>query len=172
MADGPEATMADGPEAEARFLAACGNVYEESPWIARQAWREGARIGQPGLAATLRRVVETSGAEAQLALLRAHPDLAGRLAMRAELTAESAAEQSGAGLDRCTPEEYREFRQLNDRYRQKFGFPFILAVRGHDRAGILAAFRQRLGNDRDREFRAALAEVHRIAGFRLAALAT
>ena len=86
---------------------------------------------------------------AKLALIRAHPDLAGRAAIAGDLTDASKSEQAGAGLDRCTPEEYRRFQELNDAYKAKFGFPFILAVAGKTRHDILAAFEARIGNDRD-----------------------
>jgi 2-oxo-4-hydroxy-4-carboxy-5-ureidoimidazoline decarboxylase len=114
--------------------------------------------------------VEASGEAAQLALLRAHPDLAGKLALRGELTAESTSEQAGAGIDHCSPEEYDEFQRLNRRYTARFGFPFILAVKGYDRAGILEAFRCRVTNAPATEFREALDQVHRIARLRLQAM--
>jgi 2-oxo-4-hydroxy-4-carboxy-5-ureidoimidazoline decarboxylase len=124
-----------------------------------------------GLADAMAARVEAAGPGAQRALLRAHPDLAGRLAVRGQLTAESTSEQAGAGLDRCSPKEFEEFQRLNDIYNARFGFPFILAVKGYDRAGILDAFRRRVGNTRKAEFREALDQVHRIARLRLQALA-
>ncbi len=154
------------------FLARYGGVYEHSPWIAGAVWDEGAASDDmEALAGAMAARVEVAGEEAQLALLRAHPDLAGKLAVRGELTAESTSEQAGAGLDRCSPEEFEEFQRLNDAYKTRFGFPFILAVKGHDRAGILEAFRRRVGHDRATELSAALAQVHRIARLRLQALA-
>jgi OHCU decarboxylase len=105
-----------------------------------------------------------AGKDAQLALIRAHPDLGNRLAM----SRESASEQKGAGLDACSPEEFAEFQKLNADYKAKFGFPFIIAVRGLDRSAILAAFRTRLSNNADAEFATALEQIHRIAGFRIA----
>ena len=151
----------------ADFVRRFGGVYESSPWVAERACGDGDPADP---ASAMRAVVETAGRDRQLALLRAHPDLAGRLAVAGELTPESSAEQAGAGLDRCTPAEFAEFQDLNARYREKFGFPFILAVRGHDRSAILAAFRRRIGNDPDTEFREALDQVHRIAAFRIADL--
>ena len=100
-------------------------------------------------------------------MLTAHPDLAGKLAAAKRLTPESTAEQAGAGLDALTDAERAKFTALNDAYQAKFGFPFIIAVRDHDKAGILAAFERRLGNDRDTEFRTACAQVERIAAHRL-----
>ena len=103
--------------------------------------------------------------------LRAHPELAGKLAVAGGLTVESTAEQAGAGLDRCSPEEFARFTELNDQYGAKFGHPFIIAVRGLDRAAILAAFETRVNNDPSTEFATALAEVHKIARLRLELLA-
>jgi OHCU decarboxylase len=111
--------------------------------------------------------VETTPRERKLELLRAHPDLAGRLAIRGDLTPSSTREQASARLDACTPAEFDRFQELNAAYREKFGFPFIMAVRGKDRTEILAAFERRVHNDADAEFRAALDEVHKIALLRL-----
>jgi 2-oxo-4-hydroxy-4-carboxy-5-ureidoimidazoline decarboxylase len=105
--------------------------------------------------------------EQKRALIQAHPDLAGKLALAKTLTAESTREQASAGLDRLTPEELREFTELNDSYRGKFGFPFIMAVKGKTTADILAAFRNRLANGADAETKTALAEIDRIAALRL-----
>ena len=115
----------------------------------------------------MRHAVDNAGEGPQLALVRAHPELAGKAAVRGELTAESTREQSGAGLNQCTPEEFARLQDLNARYNEKFGFPFILAVRGYDRHGIIEAFAKRVENDRDTELRTSLEQIHRIAGFRL-----
>ncbi len=156
----------------AGFLARFGGVYEHSAWIAEAVWDENAGSDDMNtLADAMAARVEAAGEDAQLALLRAHPDLAGKLAVQGELTEESTSEQAGAGLDRCSPEEFAEFQRLNDAYTARFGFPFILAVKGHDRAGILDAFRRRVGNHPATEFREALDQVHRIARLRLQALA-
>ncbi len=154
----------------AAFVATFGPVYEHSPWVAEALWGQGLDEGHDtpeGLQAALAAIVEAAPRERQLALLQAHPDLAGRLALRGGLTARSAAEQAGAGLDACTPEELRRFTALNDAYKRRFGFPFIMAVKGRTRGEILAAFERRLSNDPATEFRTALDEVHRIALFRL-----
>lgn len=154
------------------FIARFGGIYEHSPWVAEGVWDAREVPDDPrALADAMAEVVEAVGEEAQLALLRAHPDLAGRLAVKGELTAESRSEQASAGLDRCTPEEFAEFERLNRDYTKGFDFPFIIAVRGLDRPAVLAAFRRRLANDRDAEFREALDQVHRIARLRLAVLA-
>ena len=157
----------------AAFLALYGPVYEHSPWIAEgvfDARLEAVHDSPEGLHAAMRAVVEAALRERQLALLRAHPDLAGRLAVRGELTAHSASEQAGAGLDRCSPEEFAKFTGLNEAYKAKFGIPFVMAVKGRKRDEILAAFEHRLANDMTTEFRTALDEVHKIARFRLDAL--
>ena len=108
--------------------------------------------------------------EAQLALINAHPDLAGKAAVRGELTASSTAEQSGAGIHECTAEEFARFTELNDAYKAKFKFPFIMAVKGSNRHQILAAFETRIHNPVDIEFKCALAEINNIALFRLLTL--
>lgn len=154
------------------FVARFGGVYEHSPWVAEALWNAGpAPDDAAALADAMAAIVEAAGAEAQLALLRAHPDLAGRLALRGGLTPESRAEQASAGLDQCSPEELAEFRRLNTAYTARFGFPFIIAVKGLDRDTVLAAFRRRLANHRAAEFREALDQVHRIARLRLEAMA-
>lgn len=153
-----------------RFVELHGRVYEHSPWIAEALWDAGLKPAHNEVEALhrdLAAIVEAAPRDKQLALLNAHPDLAGRLAVRGELTAESTSEQAGAGLDRCTPEEFRRFTELNDSYKRKFGFPFILAVKGKQRAEILANFEQRIHHDPETEFRTALDQVHRIALLRL-----
>ena len=154
----------------AQFVALYGRVYEHSPWIAETVWSAGlARACDTveGLHEALARIVDAAPHERQLALLCAHPDLAGRLAVQGGLTAESTSEQASAGLDKCTPAEFRRFTELNDAYKRKFPFPFIMAVKGKTRAEILDAFERRIRNDEDAEFRTALTEVHKIALLRL-----
>ena len=150
---------------KAEFLARFGPVYEASPWVA-----EGVRAGPPddlaGLAVAMAAVVDAAPREAKLALIRAHPELASRTRMADA----SVKEQSGAGLDQCSPAEFEAFLRLNAAYNARFGFPFIFAVKGAARADILAAFEARLANDPDAEFATAIAQIHRIAGFRLADL--
>lgn len=157
------------------FVAAFGGVYEHSAWVAERAWDKG--LGEEtatpgGLSGILHAEVVAAGREPQLALLRAHPDLAGKLALAGGLTAESTAEQAGAGLDQCTPEELAEFQSLNDRYKARFGFPYILAVKGRHRTQILENFRARVDNDPEVEFAEALDQVRRIALLRLEAMAS
>ena len=158
---------------EAEFVSAFGGVYEHSPWIAREAWRQGVHEGHDRpemLGQVLAAVVERASRAQRLALIRAHPDLAGRAAERGELTAESSGEQSSAGIDQCTAGELQRFQRYNDAYRSKFGFPLVMAVQGGNRHLILAAFERRLGNDGDTEFEQAIAEIHKIARLRLEAM--
>lgn len=152
------------------FINRFGGIYEHSAWVAEAVHGQPGIDTVDGLHAAMRAVVDGSDQGARLALLRAHPELACAPAQVSELSAESASEQSGAGLDRCTPAEYAEFQQLNAAYRRKFGFPFIIAVRGLNRQAILDAFRARIEHSRELEFETALAQVHRIAGLRLQAL--
>ena len=153
----------------AQFLARFGPVYEASPWVAEGVWPavEAGGLDDPAaLAAAMRAEADAAPREMKLALIRAHPELASRTRM-AEA---SVREQSGAGLDQCSAAEFAEFQRLNDAYNARFGFPFIVAVKGLTRADILAAFAARLANDPDTEFETAMAQIHRIAGFRLADL--
>jgi len=156
------------------FLARFGGIYEHSSWIAEALHDRGLTANEDtsaGLAAAMASVLAAAGDDAKLALIRAHPDLAGRAAIAGNLTDASRSEQAGAGLDRCTPEEYRRFQELNEAYKQKFGFPFILAVGGRTRQDILAAFESRIANDPESEFRTALREIDRIALLRLQSIA-
>ncbi len=152
------------------FLARFGHVFEHSPWVPEGAFDAGltpAADTAEGLHAAMIAVLRAAPRERQLALLNAHPDLAGKLAVCGELTADSTSEQASAGLDRCTPEEFQRFTGLNDAYKAKFGFPFILAVKGRTRAEILEAFERRIHNTPEEEFATALAQVERITLLRL-----
>ncbi|WP_430424958.1 2-oxo-4-hydroxy-4-carboxy-5-ureidoimidazoline decarboxylase [Phenylobacterium sp.] len=143
------------------FLARYGGVYEHSPWVAEACWPP-----PEDLAGAMRAVVDAAPRERKLALIRAHPELASR----AKMAEASVKEQAGVGLDQCTPAEFEAFQRLNAAYNARFGFPFIYAVKGATRAEILAAFQARLRNDPETEFETAIAQIHRIAGFRLADL--
>jgi OHCU decarboxylase len=159
--------------AYAAFVEKFGGVYERFPEIAMRAFGNGlspATDTPEGLAAAMAEVAASLDRPAKLKLIRNHPDLAGRLGV-ADLTAASKSEQAGAGLDQCTPEEFQRFQALNDDYKQKFEFPFILAVAGKTRHDILTAFERRIENDRDTEFRTALAEIDKIARLRLETMA-
>jgi OHCU decarboxylase len=149
----------------AEFLARYGHIYEASPWVAEGAWPD-APADLEGLATAMAAVVDAAPRERKLALIRAHPELAGRTKM-AEA---SVKEQAGVGLDKCSPEEFEAFQRLNAAYNARFGFPFIFAVKGATRVEILAAFEARLHNDPETEFETAIAQIHRIARFRLAEL--
>jgi len=153
------------------FIARYGSIYEHSPWVAEQVVTLGGDIEDSSvLAALMADCVDNADVEQQLELIRAHPDLAGKAQVAGELTQASTTEQASAGLDQCSPQEFTRFNELNDAYWEKFGFPFVMAVRGQDRVAILDAFAQRLGNDRDLEFETALIEIHKIARLRLDAM--
>lgn len=157
----------------AAFVAAYGGVFEHSPWIAERAFDlelGPAHDTAGGLHNALARMFRSASAEERLGVLSAHPDLAGKLAAAQRLTAESTAEQAGAGLDALTDAERATFTLLNQAYTDKFGFPFIIAVRDNDKASILAAFQTRIDNDRATELATACAQVERIARLRLADL--
>ncbi|MDH3660552.1 MAG: allantoinase PuuE [Alphaproteobacteria bacterium] len=152
------------------FVQAFGGVFEHSPWIAEGAFAlelGPAHDGAAGLHNALSRIFRSASEERRLGVLTAHPDLAGKLAAAKRLTPESTAEQAGAGLGHLTDEERAAFTDLNDAYQEKFGFPFIVAVRDHDKAGILALFQRRLQHEREVEFDEACRQVERIARFRL-----
>ncbi|OAP40110.1 polysaccharide deacetylase [Sinorhizobium glycinis] len=155
---------------EEAFVARFGGVFEHSDWIAKRAFAgelSPASDTATGLHAALTAVFrEASGAE-RLAVLNAHPDLAGKLAQAKRLTESSTNEQASAGLDALTDRERERFTELNAAYVEKFGFPFIIAVRGRSKDDILAAFESRIGNDRDTEFETACRQVERIALLRL-----
>ncbi|MEX1266759.1 MAG: 2-oxo-4-hydroxy-4-carboxy-5-ureidoimidazoline decarboxylase [Woeseia sp.] len=156
---------------KAAFVHRYGGVYEHSPWVAARAFDILEDAETPGsLADVMAGCVDRADDEQKLTLINAHPDLAGRAAIGGELTPESGDEQASAGIDQCTPEEFARFQSLNKKYREKFGFPFIMAVRDSNRHAILAAFEQRLENSTDEEFERAIAEIHKIARLRLAAL--
>ncbi len=155
---------------EALFVEVFGGIFEHTPGIARAAHRAGLGATEDsaeGLHAALAAAMRDLTTEGRRALLGAHPDLAGRLALAQGLTAESTGEQAGAGLDRLSADELSRFTALNDRYRSRFGFPFIMAVKGRSKGEILSAFESRLENDAEAEFATALAEVKRIALLRL-----
>ncbi|MGE0748909.1 MAG: 2-oxo-4-hydroxy-4-carboxy-5-ureidoimidazoline decarboxylase [Rhodospirillales bacterium] len=154
----------------AGFVAALGAVFEHSPWVADLAYAARPFADVAALHRAMVAAVEESGAGRQLALIRAHPDLAGKAARAGALGAHSTREQAGAGLDRLSEEEYARFHRLNDAYQARFGFPFIIAVRDHDKASILAAFETRLRHDADSERVEALRNIARIAELRLADL--
>jgi OHCU decarboxylase len=155
------------------FVSRFGGIFEHSPFIAERAYDAGTII-EPLSAATVHAAMaaafQTSSREERLGVLNAHPDLAGKLAISGGLTEDSRKEQAGAGLDRLTPAEHARFTELNTAYMQKFGFPFIIAVKGLTKDDILQAFEARIGNSVEQEFETAAGQVERIARLRLEAL--
>lgn len=139
-------------------------LFEHSPWVEERA---DARPSSGDRWADLMAVVHEASADEQLALIRAHPQLAGKAAIDGTLTAASAAEQASVGLDRLTVEEYARFHALNAAYCERFDFPFIICVRVVDKAGILAAMEQRLGNPRETEIATALEQIGQIVRLRM-----
>lgn len=152
------------------FTRALGAVFEHSPWVAERAWPQRPFASLEALHAAMCEAVRQAGPAAQLNLIRAHPQLAGKAAIAGELSADSAREQRGAGLDQCSAEEYLRLTELNAHYQARFGFPYILAVRGHTRTSILADLAARLPNARQAEMLEALRQIERIAALRLADL--
>jgi 2-oxo-4-hydroxy-4-carboxy-5-ureidoimidazoline decarboxylase len=149
------------------FAAVVGEVMELAPWVADEAYAARPFATVAALYAAMTDAVRKAPDERQRALIDGHPDLAGKAAREGNLTADSTAEQAGAGLDRLTEAEFAEFHRLNDAYRKKFGMPFIVCVRRHGKASILQQFEQRLQNDAASERAAALGEIFRIAALRL-----
>ena len=154
----------------AHFVAVLGGIFEHSPWVAEQAWNARPFASIDALHAAMVDAVRAANAPAQLALICAHPELAGKESAAGTLTQDSFAEQAGAGLDRCTAEELDRLHQLNHAYREKFGFPFVMAVKHRSTHDILAALALRTGHGRDEEFTACLAEIGKIGRLRLNAL--
>lgn len=156
------------------FVAAFGSIYEHSPWVAEAVWQTGIAAMETDfgdLACVMRDAVDAAPESDQLALLRAHPELASKAALAGELTRSSISEQRGAGLDQCSPEELAQIREFNDIYRDRFGFPFIIAVTGLTRSEIINALRNRCSSDPATERSEAIRQVHKIAQIRLRALA-
>jgi len=154
----------------AEFVAKLGSLFEGSPWIADSAWSARPFTDLTQLHQALCATMYAAPPDRQLALIRAHPDLASKAAIAGELTPESTREQSSAGLNRLAPEEFARFTQLNQAYRDRFAFPFIICVREHTKTSILDHFAVRLANTREQEIQTALAEIAKIARLRLVEL--
>lgn len=151
------------------FVAAIGSIYEHSPWIAFDTWKGRPFGSRKELESKLSATVRLADTERQVALIRAHPDLAGRLAALGKLTAESTHEQASVGLNQLTDDEKTKFEELNTQYREKFGFPFVICARlAGDRSTILVAFERRLKFTPEEEMKTALGEIDKIAALRLA----
>jgi len=149
------------------FVAEIGFAFEESPWIARSAAARRPFADRHALHAAMMAAVEGASDEAKVALIAAHPDLAGRVAREGRLTAASAAEQAGAGLGALTPAETARFDADNGAYRARFGFPFVICARENTKATILDALARRCKNERTTEIATALAEIAKIARLRI-----
>ena len=149
------------------FVAALSNIFEYSPWIAEQVAAARPFTGVKQLFDAMKAAVDRAPAELRLALIKAHPDLANKTQRAAGLTAESDAEQNSAGLDRLSDAEYAAFERVNNAYRSKFGFPYIVCVRRHTRDSILRDFERRLPNDAKAETQTSIGEICRIAALRL-----
>lgn len=150
-----------------RFVALLGPLFEQSPWIAADAWRSRPFASLHHLHDALCAVMYHATPEQQVVLIQAHPDLVGRAARAGTLTPESQGEQVSAGLDRLSPEEFAAFTEMNRAYHERFGFPFVICVRESRKAAILAGFRTRLDHSRDDEIRTALGEIAKISHLRL-----
>jgi 2-oxo-4-hydroxy-4-carboxy-5-ureidoimidazoline decarboxylase len=149
------------------FVSRLGTIYEHSPWVAARAWAARPFESVDHLWRVMQDAVKAASGEEQLALIRAHPELGGRLAIADQLTESSRSEQTGAGLDSCTPKEFSRLQALNASYRSRFDFPFVVAVRGLTRGDIIGQLEQRLGNQHAEEVATCLVEIGRIARFRL-----
>ncbi|NLS04362.1 2-oxo-4-hydroxy-4-carboxy-5-ureidoimidazoline decarboxylase [Rhizobium sp. P32RR-XVIII] len=155
------------------FVSRFGGVFEHSPFIAERAYDDGFVsdvLTVDRVHTELVAIFRAASPEERLGVLRAHPDLAGRLAIAGDLTEDSKKEQAGAGLDRLSAEEHARFTELNAAYTKKFGFPFIIAVKGLNKDDILAAFETRINNSRDEEFKTAAEQVEKIALLRLTSM--
>lgn len=152
------------------FTERLGDIFEHSPWIASNAWQARPFASVEGLHTAMTRVVDQASDADKLALITAHPELAGKEAASGTLTSASTGEQRGAGLDQCSADELLRLRSLNARYRERFGFPFVIAVKGLSRYQIMDAIEIRLRNNHDTEFAACLREIGKIARFRLDSL--
>jgi OHCU decarboxylase len=159
-----ELNAADRPA----FVAAVGFAFEDSPWIVERAWEARPFASVTALHAAMVSVVAEASEPERIALIAAHPDLAGRVAREGRLTTASRGEQVAAGLDRLTPRELERFDRLNGAYRQRFGFPFVICAREHDTSSILAELERRTQDERDGEVATALDEIAKIARLRLA----
>lgn len=156
------------------FMDTFEGVYEHSPWVAEGVFNDSLRERHDdvdGMAAAMAEVVDAASLSKRMALIKAHPDLAGKAAVAGKLTNESNTEQASAGIDQCTAAEFKRFTELNTQYKRRFGMPFIMAVRGSNRHDILAAFEQRIGNDPSTEFSRAISEINKIGRLRLLAIA-
>lgn len=155
---------------KAEFVETFADIYEHSPWVAERTFDLGLNERSntiENLHESMSQVMLDATPQEQLDLINAHPDLAGKAAIDGELTAASTSEQAGAGISQCTAEEFSQFTDFNERYKARFQFPFIMAVKGANRHQILASFAERIHNDAETEFATAIAQINKIALFRL-----
>jgi OHCU decarboxylase len=152
---------------KAAFVERFGPLFEHSPWVAEAAFRDRPFADREELYEALVAAMYAAPMERKLALIRAHPDLAGKAAIEGTLTDSSTREQASAGLDRLTPDEYDAFTSTNTAYRERFGFPFVVCAREHTKESILRVASERLANTEDEEIRVALEEIAKIARLRL-----
>jgi 2-oxo-4-hydroxy-4-carboxy-5-ureidoimidazoline decarboxylase len=152
------------------FVTTLKDIFEHSPWVAEDVCGLRPFKSLRSLHSAMVQAVADASQRAQIDLICAHPDLAGKAALAGELTESSTREQAGAGLDTLSKEEFAQFHELNNSYKSKFGFPFILAVKGHDKHSILKAFQNRLNNNADQEQIEALRQIGEIGRFRLETL--
>lgn len=157
---------------ESGFIDALGDVFEHSPWLVARASAGRPFASRDALLAALLAIMAAASEDEKLALIRAHPDLAGKAARAGDLTDHSTSEQASAGLDRLSDDEYDRFSRLNDAYKAAFGFPFIIAVRDHDKDSILAAFESRLNNSATQEIDEAIRNIGRIVSLRVVTTVT
>ena len=168
MSASPQPTLASLNSCDrGAFVAALGPLFEHSPWVAEETFSKRPFRDLDGLHAALCGTMLGAAPERQIALVRAHPDLAGRLARAGGLTAASAREQSAAGLDRLSDGESRELERLNESYTARFGFPFVICARLNSKEAILSAMRSRVAHTREAELSTALGEIAKIARLRL-----
>lgn len=159
-----------GESSREEFVERFGPLFEDSPWVAERAWQRRPFADLDELRGALMDEMHRASHEEQIALIKAHPDLAGKAAVAGELTPESTGEQASAGLDRLSPEEYEAFTRMNRDYRERFGLPMVVCVREHDRESILRFANERLANSTEQEIDTALAEISKIATLRLRGL--
>ena len=148
------------------FVEIFANIFEKTKWIAEKLYNQNPFDDFKDLCSKMLGIFETAGKETQLKILEAHPNLADKVTVNL-LTSNSQSEQSNAGLDQCSEEEFNEFKNLNKSYRQKYGFPFVIAVKGKNKIEILSEFRKRILNSVDEEFNEAIIQVGKIANLRL-----
>ena len=148
------------------FVEIFANIFEKTKWIAEKLYNQKPFDDFKDLCSKMLGIFETAGKETQLKILKSHPDLANKVVVNS-LTKNSRAEQSNAGLDQCSEQEFNEFKNLNKSYRQKYGFPFVIAVKGKNKIEILSEFRKRILNSLDEEFNEAIMQVGKIANLRL-----